>query len=269
MRGLLRCLLLVALSLACASRDALGADLGYVAADPDAPAVTRDNLLASERFWPYQVELLRPFAPEAGAPLAAGSAGVLVRIENQGLARIDFGRDGRHRVPIARTDVVARANQVRLGELWKPVPNLVHAIGPRLVASEAGLPRAFDLASALDAPGFLSVFADPGAEEFAGIARALAPLRGRHGVITVLYPQGAHALPADTTERLRTLDWPVPFVLDAYAEGYTQSLLDEGAALPAVLLHTREGRALYQGPWRADTAAELAAALERAFGAAR
>ena len=60
-------------------------------ADPDAPAVTQQNLMASERFWPYHVELVRSWTPEAGEkPLAAGRRGVLIRVDSPELARIDF-----------------------------------------------------------------------------------------------------------------------------------------------------------------------------------
>jgi hypothetical protein len=58
-----------------------------------------------------------------------GSVGVLIRVEDGGIARIDFGRDGLREVPIAMTDLVDRANRVRSGELVKLAPNFVLAIG--------------------------------------------------------------------------------------------------------------------------------------------
>src|SRR5262245_25765983 len=81
------------------------------AADPSAPPATDANLLSSERFWPYQVRLAKPWQPPgAQAPLGVGTVGVLVRVENDGAARIDFGRDGRYEVPVGVTDLVERAN---------------------------------------------------------------------------------------------------------------------------------------------------------------
>lgn len=234
----------------------------WVAADPGAPAVTRENLLASERFWPYQVELRDPLAP-----LAAGTVGVLVRVEPPGLARIDFGRDGRRVVAVERTDVVERAEQVRRGELWKPAPNLVHAIGARLVDPDADPPRALEPLALLGAPAVLSVFVDPAADGFAEIAAALAPLRGRHGVATVVFPQGGRTLP-ETRERLRAAGWTVPFAMEAFVEGYTSALLGEGLAPPAVLLHSPEGRILVQSAWRPGLADELRSAIDGAFGGA-
>jgi hypothetical protein len=256
----------LAIALGATLAGAVAADSPYVSADPSAPAVTRANLPASERFWPYQVELREAWPAGGGAPpVPAGTLGVLIRVEPQGVARIDFGRDGRHEVPIDKTDLVERADRVRRGELWKPAPNFVHAIGARLVDPESDPPRALEPLALLAAPGLLSVFADPQAAAFGEIATALAPLRGRHGVVTVLFPQGGHPTP-ETRDRLRRDGWSVPFVMDALAEGYTRSQLDDGVAPPAVMLHTREGRMILQSAWREGLAEELRSAIDRAFG---
>jgi hypothetical protein len=254
------------MALVAAAAASLAADSPYRAADPAAPAVTRENLLASERFWPYQIELREPFAAGGGSqPVPAGTIGVLVRVELSGLARVDFGRDGRFAVPIERTDLVERAERVRRGELWKPAPNLVHAIGARLVDSESEALRALDPLALRSAAGVLSVFADPTSPDFRNVAAALGPLRGRHGVITVFFPQGEHPT-AETRDRLRDAGWLVPFVPDALAEGYTRALLDEGVAPPAVLLHTLEGRRITLSAWREGIADELRSALDAEFG---
>jgi hypothetical protein len=239
----------------------------HVAADPSAPAVTRASVGASERFWPYQIELVEPWQPAGQAePLPAGTLAVLVRIEDSGLARVDFGRDGLFEVPVEKTDLLARANAVRLGAEQKLAPNLVHSIGPRLVDPKPEKVTAFPFAAAFEPPGFVCVFADPRADGFAAIASALSPLGGRHGVMTVLVPQGARP-GLETREMLRALDWRVPFVMDSYAEGYTRSLLPEGTSRPAVMALTPEGRVIFQSTWTADAARELAAALDEAFGA--
>jgi hypothetical protein len=235
----------------------------YVAADPSAPPVTLDNLMANERFWPYQVELRADWQPAGGKPpLRPGATGVLVRVQPGGAARVDFGRDGLHEVPVASTDLVERANQVRLGSLRKAAPNLVHSIAPRLVDSESESPRNFDFAAAFAPAAFLSVFADPASRGFAELAAALAPLRARPGLLTVLYPQGAYPDMLATRQQLRALGWPVPFVMDSYAEAYTRSQLGEDTPLPALMLHTREGRLLYRGAWSGALPPELSSALD-------
>ena len=44
-------------------------------ADPAAPPVTAENLLASDRFWPYHVSLVRPWKPPGRTqPLRAARA---------------------------------------------------------------------------------------------------------------------------------------------------------------------------------------------------
>jgi hypothetical protein len=139
------------------------------------------------------------------------------------------------------------------------------AIGPRLVRSAVTPPRLFGLEEAALQRGFLCVFADARAKEFPELARSLAPLAGRHGVLTILFPQGAQ--PDELiAERLRALAWPVPFVLDHLAEAYTHTLLPDETALPAVALVTSEGRLLLESSWKADLATELTEALDAGHG---
>ena len=190
---------------------------------------------------------------------------MLIRVETSGAARIDFGRDGQHEVPVRATDLLATANRIRLGELAKLAPNFALAIGPRLVSSATTPPRLFGLDEAAVQRGFLCVFADSNAKEFPELARSLAPLAGRQGVLTILFPQGAQP-DSRIAERLRSLAWPVPFVLDHVSEAYTHTLLSEKTALPAVALVTSEGRLLLESSWKADLATELTAALDAGFG---
>lgn len=238
------------------------------AEEPAAAAVTEQNLLVSERFWPYQLAATEALPPVAdGQPVQAGDVGVLIRVEAPGVARVDFGRDGLREIPVAQTDLVERANRIRAGELAKLAPNFLLAIGPRLVDSAADALRPLPYAAVAEQRGFLCVFADPGSNSFAALAAALAPLQQRHGVAMILLPQGGHP-DARVREQLRALRWTVPFVYDHLAEAYTRSLLDAEHKLPAVMLQTREGRVLYQRRWKAGVASELRAALDAAFATA-
>ncbi len=237
----------------------------YQSEDRAAAEVSATNLLASDRFWPYQVGVTHAIpAGEKNKALEADAVGVLIRVEADDIARIDFGRDGVHRIPVAKTDLVERANRVRRGELEKIAPNFVLAIGPRLVnaASATMQPLPFpDVAAGL---GMLSVFADPDAKDFSALAMSLAPLSERDGLFTILFPQGQHP-DAGVRDQLRALKWPVPFVYDHLSEAYTKSLIEPGAALPVVLLQTRDGRLLYQSRGEAIDVAELGAAIDRSF----
>ena len=196
-----------------------------------------------------------------GDALPAGTTGVLVRAEEGGTARIDFGRDGLSDVPIGVTDLVARANQVRLGTLEKMAPNFVLAIGPRMIDAGSEAPRPVRAEEFSKPRVFLCVFADPGAPGFAAIAKALAPLRERNGLMTVLFPQGSHPDTA-VREKLRARGWPVAFVPDHLAEAYTPSLLADTPP-PALLLVTNEGRALLRASWKPALVAEIEKLLER------
>jgi len=232
------------------------------------PAVTAASLFENERLWPYRVTLIEPWQPaDREEPLKVGSSGVLIRVEPRGVARIDFSAEGKRQVPIERTDLVESANRIRRGELAKQAPNFVHAIATRLVDSASGTLAGLSPEAIAGRPGFLCVFTDPDDEAFEALAVALAPLRDRHGVVTVLFPQGTHP-DARTRERLRSLGWTVPFLYDFLSEPYTRTLIDESTTMPAVLLQTDEGRVVYQGGLRADDVQELTAALDAAFGSA-
>ena len=204
--------------------------------------------------------------PDKQTPLPVGTRGVLIRVEPAGLARVDFGRDGLHVVPIGKTDLVAQAERVRRGELLKTAPNFALAIGPRLLDPGATRAAPVDFAKTSQRPGFLAVFADPRAEGFAALAKALAPLRGQRGVETILFPQGDRT-DAQVADQLRSLDFRVPFVMGHMSEAYTRTLLPEGALLPAVTLQTNEGRLLYQSRWSPEATPALATVLEEAFSA--
>lgn len=237
----------------------------HVAANRDAPVVTAANLLASERFWPYRVALVEPWAPVPQAnPIPTELDGVLIRVETPEIARVDFGRNGVQRVPIDKTDLVTRANRVRLGADEKMMPNLAYQIAPRLGDAASDVPRAYPLLEAMEKRGFLCVFADPGDPGFPALAKALGPLAGHPGVLTVLFPQGEHPDLA-VRDLLRKLGWKSAFVLDYLSEAYTATLVDPGAAMPVVQLQTSEGRIVLEGPWKKGFETQLAAALAASF----
>jgi hypothetical protein len=257
-----RCTALVSLCLALAPATLGAKDLPpYLASDAHAPAVTPKNLLASERFWPYQVTLTRA---SGAPPVAAGTTGVLIRVESETLARIDFGRDGLRTVPIADTDLAQLAERVRRGELEKRAPNFVFAIGPRLLDAASEPLRPVSYEAVMERRAFLVVFADPLAESFAELAAALAPLKDRHGVLTILFPQGGHS-DARVLERLRAASWKPAFVFAHLTEPYTKTLIDGITPRPTLMLQTNEGRVLFQSPWQAGVAETLAARMAEAF----
>lgn len=257
------------IALLCGALLVLGASAAARAAEsaPDAaPAVTQANLLENDRYWPYHVSLVEAWAPAMGVrPLRPKTQGVLIRVEGSGLARIDFGRDGRFDVPVASTDLIERANRIRLGAEEKTLPNFVLALAPRLIDSSGELPRTYPLERSLAARCFLTVFVDPASPAFAAIAKALAPLAGRSDLLTMVVPQGEHS-DVSVREKLRANQWPVPFVYDHLAEAYTRTLIDPERALPALALQTPDGRLLFETSWSAQAPSDLRAALDAALG---
>jgi len=245
-----------------AGSGALGTELPvYRAQDADADVVTGENLLASDRFWPFRVELIEVWRPDpSGGPLRAGTAGTLIRVEPPGSARVDFGRHGVYAVPVDATDLIQRANRIRIGELKKTAPNFLISIGPRLADSAGDVMQAFDYTHEYERRAFLCVFADPNSGDFAELAAALAPVAMRYDVLPIVFPQGQISDRA-VGLRLRSLGWKVPFVFDHLSEPYTRSLLSEEVQQPVVLLQNREGRVLFSGIWDAELAAQLDSAL--------
>jgi hypothetical protein len=258
----------LAFSICCAAL-AQGWDAGelsaWVARDDAAAPVTQETLLANDRFWPYQVAAAERME-SGGRTILAGSTGVLIRVESEGVARVDFGRDGIVEMPIAATDLVERANRVRTGELEKEAPNLAWAIGPRLIDASAEPPAPVSFLDVRRAEAFVTVFADPASASFDEIAQSLAPLRDHPRVMTVLLAQGL-LTDAGVYARLRAVGWRVPYLLGHLGAPYTRTLLSGSVEPPAVALQTAEGRLLFESPWNPEAASQLRAALEAAFPA--
>ncbi len=230
--------------------------------------MTAENLLESEEFWPYHVELERSWTPPGGTrPIKAGSPNVLIRVLEGGLARVHFNRDGIHTVPVAKTDLVEQANAIRLGRDEKIAPNFVVAIGTKVLdpADARIRPGPLGMERVAEHAGFLCVFADPGAEGFEALVKSLAPMKDRHGVMTLFFPQGEHAN-RDVSERLRGLGWAVGYLPDHLSEAYTAAQIGSDAPVPTVLLQTAEGRLIFQTSDSVrDIPAKLTVALDASF----
>ena len=227
----------------------------YHAAVPGAPVVSAKNALESERFWPYSVELKHPWQS-----LPSGSKGVLIRVEPSGMARVDFGRDGLRKIPLATTDFFESANAIRIGKAEKEAPNLVFAIAPRLLDSRVAFARGFPFDESARKKLFLCVFADPWHQSFPKMARDLEALGNRPDVLTILFPQSYRG-DVQVSGQLRAMKWTIPFLYAHLAEPYTKSLLEKETRLPAVSLQTAEGRVIYEGHFGGDALSKLTAAL--------
>lgn len=221
------------------------------------------SLLEREQDWPYRVALARPWAPGGSdREFPVGTTGVLIRVEDDGTARIDFGRDGLYRVPVDATDLAERSDAVRDGRLDKLAPNLVLSIGRGLIDPGSDTPRAYPYQDVVGHDLFLCVFADPRTPEFERLAHALGPFLARPGLLTLFFPQGRLPDP-DVRERLRDVEWPAPFFYRHLAEPNTRALIGEHVELPVVALLTAEGRELFAERFRPDVVPALDATLAR------
>lgn len=247
----------------------VGTDLPiHRVADPSAPPVTAENLLASERFWPYRVTLAKAWQPEGAAkPLKAGSVGVLVRVETSGAVRADFGRDGLYEVPLDATDLLEGANLVRTGKLEKSGPNFAISILPRLADPSGPKVEPWSVVQSIGTRSYLVVFADPSDRAFAEMSKQLAPLRGRAGLLAILFPPGRQS-DEQLRVRLAEVGWRSPFVLSYLAAPYTRTLIADQTPRPYVALYSSEGRTLFERAWGSETLTGLTAAVDTAIGPA-
>lgn len=238
------------------------------AAERSDEAITEASLAASDSFWPLHVTLARPWSPAGSSQaLPAGIPGVLIRVEPSGkVARIDFGRDGVHSVPVAETDLIAEANSVRSGAREKAAPNFVATVGSALMDAAADPPRQVDPMRAAGSRGFLCLFADPTGARFAELAGPLRAAAGQRDLVTVLFPPeplGDAALRA----RLMELEWPVAFVRGPLSRAYARAYLPDGASWPYAMLLSPQGRVHFQGDLGPEALADLRSSLEREFPA--
>ena len=224
--------------------------------------VTAANLLDHEMLWPYRVTLTESWQPVGrDAPVSSGTDGVLIRVEPGQLARIDFAREGKHEVPVGKTDLVDNANRIARGELEKPAPNFIYAMAMKLVDPASDPPAPLGPQQLADRHRFLCVFADVSTKGFTEIAGALRPLTQRSDLWILLFPQGRTSN-AEVVKRLRASDWIVPFAFEHLSEPYTKTLLRDGTPMPSVMLVTNEGRVLYQDVWQPGAIAKLVSALD-------
>ncbi|MEM9174743.1 MAG: hypothetical protein AAGC67_05880 [Myxococcota bacterium] len=217
----------------------------YVAADVRAAPVTLVNLPAKERFWPHQIRLVEDWKPEGWGGDFGWGMGVVIEVDRATRVRVDFSRFGKHWVPAHVTDIVARANRIRLGDAAKFKPNLVLALGNRLL-DPTGRKLVETQVDLLDQHAFVLVYADPASDGFFDLVRALSPERHRAGVHFVLLPQG-RLRDFEIWKACHEAGWWGSFLLDRFSPAYSEGFLDESGPLPRIEVRSPEGRRVWQG----------------------
>ena len=171
----------------------------------------------------------------------------MIRVLPDALVRIDFGRHGEHDVPVASTDLVARANEVLAGARHKVAPNFLAHFGTQFLHPTAQEMIGFPTPDLAKSEHFLCIFGDPTASGFEQLAAQLAQITDRPNLQGLFFPIGLtqDRLQA-VKDRLQAVGWPVPFAYPQAAEKLAESLLDEIPTVPTALLITAEGRVLHR-----------------------
>jgi len=209
--------------------------------------ITRENVLEHERDWPDIVAMVEPWtAPDSERVIKKGYRGALIRVDELGRTRIAFGRHGTHDIPLERTDLIFRANEVASGARHKVAPNFLAHFGTQFVdpTTEELIP--FPLLDLARSDRFLCLFADPRSKGFEELARRISPLGSTPGVELLFFPL---AMKRDETQLVKDLlesaPLRVPFAYPEAAEIHAKTLLGEVPAVAHALLVSSEGRALY------------------------
>ena len=78
-----------------------------------------ENIFERSEYWPFRVTWNSEESIDKGFP------GILIRLEDNETALLDYGRDGIHRVPADQTDIVERASEIISGDRDKELPNFI------------------------------------------------------------------------------------------------------------------------------------------------
>jgi len=214
----------------------------------NASGIRADDIMDHEKAWPDIAVLVEPWTPAgADAPLKQGYRGAVIRVLENGHVRIDFGRHGKHEIPIAATDLILRANEVAAGSRHKVAPNFLAHFGTQFVHPTTAELVAMPTPELAKSERFLCVFADPSLESFAELAERLATLDDVPKLQALMFPLAVERNQVQTVkDRLQAVGWPVPFAYPQAAEKHAESLLDEIPTAPTALLVTSEGRLLHR-----------------------
>ena len=226
----------------------------------DDEPVTFENLYERERFWPYQIELVGDWKPPGWQGSFGWGYGVVLRVRENGDLRIDFSTHGKHWVPAPATDVVERANQLRLRADSKFKPNLALAFTKKMLDPSDTTLRS-SKRKLEEYRHIVIVFADPLEDRFSRLTDELRGLEDAPETAIVLVPLGSHH-DRPVFEATYHAEWPGEFLKEQFAPAYAEGLVEDPEDLPAVQIATPEGRLLYQTSWSRGVARRLRRVIE-------
>lgn len=130
----------------------------FQAARADIP-LTLSEVYEDSMLWSAYLTLHESIAVEGGE-LKQGTRGVLIRLEltPSGVeALLDFGRQGIHKIPAERTDLLSRAEELQLGAVLKQLPNMTGLLYSRLIKVEGDDVRRYTPEDAANLEQFICV----------------------------------------------------------------------------------------------------------------
>ena len=218
------------------------------------------DLFLDEASWPYRVEMIEGWAVESpssiesvegteAVALKKGLGGVLIRLESNEWARVDFGGVGVHTVPVRVTDIPRQASRIRSDPSLKPHPNLAAMLGRRTLDLQADPAVMLEREALAAHAKFVILVASTEDEDFGRMAADLAPYGDREDTLLILLSLGEPLRIRNEIKDARDRGWPGALVQRFLAEGYGRSLTDRDLSEPYLLMLSPEGRVLAEGPW--------------------
>ncbi len=224
------------------------------------PVLTDSAVYEDSALWPPRAALTSEFTSadtEAPRTIPSGRQAVLIRLEpgEPVHAVLDFGRLGLHRVPLAQTDVLARAQKIAAGEFEKETPNWTMMIGRSFSrhkpeAGQGGIRVPF--AEVETFRDFLVVYLDGDAEA----NRAASALLEEHkdafqaaAVAPIIFGMGDLPYIGELAyiETLREHGLDKQFFMAPHVSvPYANSMAHSYPSLPAIALVDAEGKTLYE-----------------------
>lgn len=92
---------------------------------------------SDSEYWPQYVELKQRLEI-SGSFLRADRKAVLIRLIDESVGLVDFGRQGVHEIPLEVTDFAERFDDLRYGRAFKRLPNVFEMLGPRMLKEAQG-----------------------------------------------------------------------------------------------------------------------------------
>jgi hypothetical protein len=242
-----------------------------------APALTETAVYEDSALWPPRAALTADFTSTepAAAPrtLPAGREAVLIRLEPGEPVRalLDFGRLGLHPVPLARTDVLARAEKIAAGETKKEIPNWTMMLGrgfsklhPAPLTGGTNVP----LTDLEEIEHFLILYLDADPEAMQATAELLdrqTDAFEARSILPVIFGLGDFPYIGEAAyqETLRENGMEKQlFMAPHVSVPYATSMAHTIPATPAIVLVDAEGKTLYQPDGETATIGTMFAKLK-------